>query len=410
MRKVIPILIGLVLAGLAAFTLYKNKKEINQAAVQKEEKMVIPVNVESVSKQTIGSAFSYIGTFMPNREVPIGAESQGKILQVMVKEGDFVKQGQVLAKIDDEMLKLKLQAEQAALETQKLGLITAENGVKTAQAAILTAQTVLNKAKTDVQRFENLAKENATTDIAVQNAKLGVTQAESGLNQAEMALRQSQMGVEQARFGVKSAEIQIKTTEDMIENTRILAPISGVVTARNFDVGAMVGPGVPLGMVTDVSQLKLTVMIPEADVLKFKEGQTVSVMTDIYNGVKFAGRVSLISVKSDNAHGYKVEVAVNNSSSNPIKAGMYGRLMGEGSAGKAGLFIPRNVIVGDIKTPTVFVAQGSKAIMRKVTLGASSGDWLEVAEGLVEGEKLITSGQVNLEDGSPIEITTQVVK
>lgn len=410
MRKVIPILIGLVLAGLAAFTLYKNKKEIDQAAVQKEEKMVIPVNVESVSKQTIGSAFSYIGTYMPNREVPIGAESQGKILQVMVKEGDFVKQGQVLAKIDDEMLKLKLQAEQAALETQKLGLITAENGVKTAQAAILTAQTVLNKAKTDVQRFENLAKENATTDIAVQNAKLGVTQAESGLNQAEMALRQSQMGVEQARFGVKSAEIQIKTTEDMIENTRILAPISGVVTARNFDVGAMVGPGVPLGMVTDVSQLKLTVMIPEADVLKFKEGQTVSVMTDIYNGVKFAGRVSLISVKSDNAHGYKVEVAVNNSSSNPIKAGMYGRLMGEGSAGKAGLFIPRNVIVGDIKTPTVFVAQGSKAIMRKVTLGASSGDWLEVAEGLVEGEKLITSGQVNLEDGSPIEITTQVVK
>ncbi len=407
MKKVIFALIAVLLVGWGGYTLFKNKKAIDAASQKKEEQMVIPVLIETVKRQTISSDFSYIGTFMPNREVAIGAEGQGKLVKVMVKEGDYVKQGQVLAKIDDEMLRIKLQAEEAALETQKAALQTAMNAQSSAQNGVETAQTMLNKSKKDLERFENLLKENATTDIAVQNAKIGVTQAENGLNQAQMAVKQAIMGVEQARFGIKQAETQIASTNKMIEQTQLKAPVSGVLTSRMFDLGSMVGPGAPLGMVTDVSTLKLTVMIPEADILKFSEGQKVGVKTDIYSDKTFGGTVSLISVKSDNAHSYKMEIAVANSGDSPIKAGMYGRLTGETKGGVEGIFIPRNVLLGSIQEPKVFVVQGSKAVLKPIVLGVSSGDWLEVKEGLTEGEQLVTSGQINLDNGSPVTIQLQ---
>lgn len=435
MKRLIFALIAVLLVGYTAFTLYSNKKEIVAASQPKIDTTSIPVTVEAIKKQTINSEFTYIGTFMPNKEVPISAEGQGKIIKVLVKEGDYVKQGQVLAQIDNEMLRLKLKAEEAAVETQKAAAQTAQNAVETAQNSVnaaksalasaqagrQNAQSMVNKAKTDVSRFENLMKENATTDMNLQNAKMGVTQAENGFTQAEAAVNQAQNGINQAEMGVKQAQMQItsslfaikqaetqvETTKKMIAQTEIKAPISGIITMKNFEMGSMVGAGVPIGMVTDISSLKLTTMVPEADIMKFKEGQSATVLTDIYNGVKFPGQVSLISVKSDNAHGYKVEVSVNNTASNPIKSGMYGRLIGsqQGNGGVEGIFIPRSVLVGSIKEPRVYIAENGKAILRTLVLGASSGDWIEVKEGLTEGEQIVTTGQINLEDGKAIFIT-----
>ena len=436
MRKIIFAVLAIALVGGGAYTLFNNKQKIDAAKVQKQENVSVPVAVAILKRETVNSEFSYIGTFAPNKEVNVAAESQGKILKVMVKEGDYVKQGQTLAKIDDTMLQIQLQAQQAQLATQQAGvrtaqsgLVSAQNGLETARKSVKTTQnayesalTLLDKANRDLARFENLAKENATTDVMVQNAKAGVTQAQAavnqaqgginqvqgGVNQAEMAIDQAKMAIDQANLGVKSVEAQIKTTQEMLAKTSILAPISGVLTMKNFEVVSMAAPSspspIPMGTVTDVSALKLIVMIPEGDILKFHEGQGLQLKTDVYEGVTYAGTVGLISVKSDNAHNYKMEVAVQNSSTSPIKAGMYGRLVGNTVSGMEGLFIPRNALVGSIKEPKVFIAQGGKAVLKAITLGMSSGELIEVKEGLTVGEQLIITGQINLEDQSSIEI------
>lgn len=438
MKRILLAVVAVLLVGLMVFKLYTNKKEIVEASKPKADSTLIPVTVEMVKKQSINSTFTYIGTFAPNKEVPISAEGQGKIIKVMVKEGDFVKQGQTLALIDNEMLKLKLKAEQAAVETQRMGLTTAQNAVETAQNSLASAknalvtaqnskqsaQAILQKAKTDLQRFENLMKDNATSDMNLQNAKMGVTQAENGVNQAEaaiiqaqngvnqaeMGIKQAQMQVNQAQFGIKQAETQVETTQKMIAQTELKAPISGVVTMKNFDMGSMIGPGTPIGMVTDISTVKLQVMIPEADILKFRERQAATVLTDIYGEKTFPGNVSLVSVKSDNAHSYKVEVSVNNSGST-IKSGMYGRLVSSNgsAAGVTGIYIPRGVLVGNIQEPRVYVVENGKAALRNVVLGAVAGDWIEVKEGLKEGDNLITTGQINLEDGKAVQVAKSVV-
>lgn len=434
MKKIIIAIVAVALIGWAGYTLFKNKKTKDAAKVQKQENVKVPVAVTVLQRQTINSEFSYIGTFAANKEVNVVPEAQGKILKVFVSEGNYVKQGQTLAKIDDTMLQIQLQTQQAQLATQQAGVKTAESGLTTAQSGLATAQksvkttqnayesalTMLDKANRDLARFENLAKENATTDVMVQNAKAGVTQAEAavnqaqgainqvqgGVNQAEMAVEQAKMAIEQARLGVKSVEAQIKTTKEMLEKTSIVAPISGVLTMKNFEVGTMASAAspMPLGTVTDVSALKLIVMIPEGDILKFHEGQVMNLKTDVYEGITYPGKVSLISVKSDNAHNYKVEIGVQNASDHPIKAGMYGRLVGQTVNGLEGLFIPRNALVGSIKEPKVFVAQGGKAILKPITLGMSSGELIEVKEGLAVGEQLIITGQINLEDQTTIEI------
>lgn len=442
MKKIILAIFAIALIGGGAYTLFNNKKKIDAAKVQKQENIAVPVAVSILNRQTVNSEFSYIGTFAANKEVNVVAEAQGKILKVFVKEGDYVKQGQTLAKIDDTMLQIQLQTLQSQLATQQAGVRTAESGLSTAQSGLATAKktvgttqnayqtalTLLDKANKDLARFENLAKENATTDVMVQNAKAGVTQAQAavnqaeaginqvqgGVNQAEMAVEQAKMSIEQARLGVKSVEAQIKTVQEQLAKTSLVAPISGVLTLKNFEVGSMASPAspspIPMGTVTDVSALKLIVMIPEGDILKFSEGQGLQLKTDVYDGVTYSGTVSLISVKSDNAHNYKMEVAVQNSAANPIKAGMYGRLVGQSVKGLEGLFIPRNALVGSIKEPKVFVAQSGKALLRPITIGMSSGELIEVKEGLSVGEQLIITGQINLEDQTSIEILDNAAK
>ncbi|MFN0200598.1 MAG: efflux RND transporter periplasmic adaptor subunit [Bacteroidia bacterium] len=492
MRKIVFILLGLLATGWVGYTLYSNKQKRNEAASKKVVLENVPVTVTKLNTQSIASSFSYIGNFMPNKEVAIGAETQGKIVQVFVKEGDYVKQGQVLAKVDDETLRLKLAAEEAALKNAQAGLSTAQsaysaaqsglvtaqtafknaqsglgtarngkqttqnskqiaqNSLKTAQAAKVNALAMLEKAKKDVTRFENLMKAEATTDMQLQNAKMGViqaesavnqadaainqaegalnqvdagfnqtdgaiTQAESGVNQAQGAIKQAEMGIksaqmqiEQANFGIKTAETQIATTKKMLSNTNITSPISGVITMKNFEVGSMVGGGMPLGMVTDISFLKLTVMIPEADVLKFREGQEVKVSADVYQDVAYAGTITLISDKSDNAHAYKTEITLPNSTSNPLKAGMYGKLLGKEAGMVAGIFIPRNSIMGSIQEPKVYILSGNKAVLKPVTTGTTSGDLVEIKTGLQAGEQIITAGQINLEDGVTVKVVNTV--
>lgn len=380
---------NLVLAALAVaaivwigLRLAHNKKEINAAAEFHENYGNVPVKVATVQKQILSGEYSYVGTLEPMHEVNISAEAQGKIVKVNVEEGSRVAQGQSLAKIDDAMLQIQLQAQQTTLETQQL--------------AVQTAKLAEAKAKQDLTRYENLATSGSVSDVNLQNARLGAEQATLQVKQAELAM--------------KSTQSQIATTEEQLRKTSLAAPISGTVTARNFDLGTVVAPGSPLGTVTDISALKLAVQIPEADIFKFKDGQIQNVLIDVFQGVTFKGKVSLVGIKSDAAHSYTVEVLLsNNDAQHPLKAGLYGRLEGSAStnagvADQPSIVIPRTALVGSVKQPQVFVVQNGKAVARDIKVGKAVGDLLEVLSGVNEGEQVVTTGQINLENGITVTV------
>lgn len=137
-----------------------------------------------------------------------------------------------------------------------------------------------------------------------------------------------------------------------------------------------------------------------------KKGDKVKITTDIYPGTEFTGSISFISPAGDEAHNYPVEIEIPNSSKYPLKSGTFVKVSLNIDSDRNGLFIPRAALMGSIKDAKVYIAENGKAKLKKITIGNSNEESLEVIDGLAGTEKIIVSGQVNLTNNKPIKIVT----
>lgn len=346
-KRVIIISIGAIaLIGLTVMKLKSNKAEVENKIYIHDMEAAILVEATQPTQHTFESSFSFLGTFEPFRQNTIGSDANGKVIKLNVEEGDKVSQGQVLAKVDDEMLQLQLQNVEVSIEGQK----------------------------NDDSRYSTLVKENAIAEVQVEKTKLGL----------------------------KSAEIQKKQIQKQLKSTNITAPFSGVVTKKMVDLGSVIGAGSPIVEITDISNLKLTVNVPERDILKFKLNQTVKVSADIYGKKEFTGKVTNVSVQADKSHNFKVQITVKNANQE-LMAGMYGSVTLENSKSVTALSIPRKALVGSSKNPQVYVIKNGKSILTSFNAGTSDGEFIEVIDGISENDQIIIKGQVNLQNNSNVK-------
>jgi RND family efflux transporter MFP subunit len=347
MKRIIFISIAAaVLIGLTVFKLLSNSQEAKNKIYIHDMEAAVLVDIDHPQQHTFESAFSYLGVFEPMHQNNISAEGSGKLIELLVKEGDQVSKGQVLAKLDDELISLQI-------ENAKLNIAQLKN---------------------DNLRFVNLRKEQAV----------------------------SSMEAEKMELALKSAEVQLKQLQKQLRATKVLAPFSGVVTKKMADLGSMVMPGTPIVELTDIGQLKLVISVPERDVLKFKKGQKVNVSVDAQNAT-ISGSIYSISVQADALHNFKVQVLVNNSNANKILSGMYGNVALDNNAKVVALAVPRKALIGSTKKPQIYVVRNGKAKLTSFSPGAADGNFLEVVSGLTSADEIVVKGQVNLEDGMNIK-------
>lgn len=347
------IIIGIsavVLVGLTVMKLMSNKQAVEKKIYIHDMEAAVLVEATLPSMHTFESSFSFLGTFEPVRQNTIGSDANGKIIKLNVEEGDKVSQGQIIAKVDDEMLQLQLQNAEVSIEGQK----------------------------NDDNRYSNLAKDNAVPGVQVEKTKLGL----------------------------RSAEIQKRQIQKQLKSTNITAPFSGVITKKMVDLGSVIGAGSPLVEITDISSLKLTVSVPERDILKFKLNQAVSVSADIYGKRMFDGKVTNVSVQADKSHNFKVQITVKNAQQE-LMAGMYGSVSLNNSKSITALSVPRKALVGSSKNPQVYVIRNGKSILTSFNAGTSDGDFIEVIDGLSKSDQIITKGQVNLQNNSNVKTTSK---
>lgn len=348
MKRVIIISLFLVvLIGLTVMKLISNKEKAEKKIYIHDTEAEILVEAGNPAKHTFESSLSFLGTFEPVKQNTIGSDVQGKIIRLNVEEGDYVSRGQVIAKVDDEMLQLQLQNVEISIEGQK----------------------------NDDARYANLSKENAIAGVQVEKTKLAL----------------------------RSAENQKKQLQKQLRNTSIHAPFSGVVTKKLADVGSFLGNGSPIIEITDISSLKLTINVPERDILKFRLNQGVRVYADIYGDRSFEGKVTNISVQADKAHNFKVQITVTNAK-RELMAGMYGSVSLFNNKSVSRLAIQRKALVGSSKHPQVYVVRNGKAKLISFTSGTSDGEYVEIVEGLKASDIIVTKGQVNLQDDSRVKI------
>lgn len=349
-KRIIVIAVGaVVLVGLGAMKLISNKEEIEAKLFIRDASEAILVDVVQPTMHTFESALSFLGSFDAAHQNNIASDGSGKLVKLLVEEGDLVSTGQTIAKLDDELIQLQIQE----------------------------AQLNLDNLKNDNARYSSLKKDNVIASAEVEKIELAV----------------------------KTTEVKIKQLQRQLRSTTIVAPFSGVVSKRMVDLGSMVMPGTPIVELTDISSLKLTISVPERDVLKFTKGQVVLANVDVYGNLDFTGKISQIAVQADATHNFKIQATIQNSGANRIMAGMYGSVSLNNSKSTTAQAVPRKALVGSSKNPQVYVVRNGKAILTSFNAGTADGDYIEVISGLSKSDKIVTKGQVNLQNNVNVKTT-----
>jgi RND family efflux transporter MFP subunit len=341
------IVITVITIVVIVAVLLHNKSQI-KAAENVEKVDAYPVNVDTVNTKHITDHLNLVGTIQANNDVPIVSEALGKVVKVYAQVGDFKTSGSTLLQLEDDV----------------------------ELAAFKMAEVNYHKAQKDYERYQALFAEKSVTDSQIETAKLALQTAESQYVNAKKAY----------------------------EDTKIVTPISGIVTLRNVDLGDYIQKNNIVAEVVDIATLKAMINVPEQDVFNLKVGDKVQITTDVYPGAAFNGKIKTIGSKGDAAHTYPVEVALSNSKEHPLKAGMFAHMLFSPVSNSSSLVIPRDALLGSVKDAQVYVVDGGVAKLRSLVIGNSSNNTLEVLSGLQEGDIIIVNGQNNLKENYKVKI------
>lgn len=347
------ILTGIIIVGvlaIIAFTLMNNKKE-NEAktAIVAEKNASVSVKTETVKTEEVSLDFTANGNFEPLQELNFSAEKPGRVVRVLVKEGDNVRIGQTLAIVRSEQISSDLQ----------------------------TAQASYQNAAADYNRFENAYKTGGVTKQQVDQARLGLVTSKSRLQQAKVN----------------------------IGDTNIKSTINGVVNKKYIEPGSVLGAATQMFDIVNVSKLKLKVTVNENQVARLKLGNSTKVTASVYPDQVFSGKITFIAPKADTSLNFPVEIEIANNSANDLKAGMYGTAEFASNQQKQSLMIvPRNAFIGSVSSNQIFVIENGTAKLKTVAAGRILGDKVEILSGLSEGETVIITGQINLTDGTKVDV------
>jgi len=348
-KNIIAIVV-LVLVGAIAYTLYNNKTELTEKAAMVEEAFAIPVQIATVGSKTISQGLVATGEFKGWEEVTLVAESQGSIQYLRVEEGQKIRKGQVIAKVDAVSLNSQLNSSQSAF----------------------------TKAEKDVARYERLEKVGAV----------------------------SQSALEDSRIQLENARANIAQIQQQLGFTTVRSPINGVVNSLMVEETSFVMPGNEIAEIVQIDRLKIEVNISEDNLSKIKEGQAVTIKTDVFPLKTFEGNVSTISVKADASRKFKVTIEVKNTDQD-LRAGLFAEVNFDAlkTNEQEANMIPREAIVGSLQNPSVYIIENDTAQLKKIEVGAVVDGDVIVLSGLNGGEQVVTKGIINLTNNTLVAIT-----
>ena len=255
-------------------------------------------------------------------EVQVASEVGGRLVELRVAEGDRVKRGDLIARLDTRDTEIQLaraRAERAAADAQLRLLQAGSRGedIRQAQAQVeageteaAAAQAELTAAEADLERFESLLRANAGSQKQRDDAKARADVAREHVRGASERVRAAREGVARLRAGARPQEIdaararvagldaQVASFEKSVKDAEVIAPVDGIVTTKVADQGEILAPRAPIVIVTDLDHAWANVFVPEPMIPRLKVGQSATVFTDA-GGQGLSGTVTFISPKAE---------------------------------------------------------------------------------------------------------------
>ncbi len=328
---------------LAAAGCGNGKGNGGDAAVDAAEDSALLIDTVKVSSMDVPQTEVYSSTVEANAVNNIAPQSSLRIQKINVEVGDYVTRGQILAELDQvQTIQAKLRYVNDSTEFGRISQLYSEGGI-----------------------------------------------SKSDYDAAEL-----------------SYEVSRTNYQNLLENSVLRSPLTGVVTARNYDRGDMYSMGTPLYVVQEVTPVKILVGITESDYTKVHKGDAVSITTDAIPGRTFSGKINRIYPTVDpSSHTFTVEVIVPNGD-RALRPGMYAKV--EVTFGiNHSVVAPDEAIVKQQGSGQrfVYILQNDGSVKASlVTLGRHLDDSYEILSGLGDGDVVATNGSANLKDGSKVRI------
>jgi RND family efflux transporter MFP subunit len=365
-----------MVAGVFAVVSLSGCSEKKHAATgtQTEQTAVVTgIAVEAVKVAGVPVTQEIVGTVRARISAVVSTRIPGTVSVLRVREGDRVKKGQLLAQLE-------------ARETQANAAV-ATAGIADARQGVEESKSRKRLADSTFERYQKLFKEQA-----ISRQEFDVKQAErdmaaQGVARAEARLQQSQEGALAAGA--------------MADYTRIVAPISGIITSKQIDLGTTVFPSQPLLTVEDEGSYQLELAIPENIAQTVKPGTAVQITLDAL-GKSFAANIAEIVPSADPlSRTFTAKISLTQQG---LKTGMFGRgAITLGNSINGILLVKKAIVERGALTAVWVVDKNHIARMRLVKVGKAAGDKVEVLAGLSDGEQVVVSGAEKVTEGAKVE-------
>jgi RND family efflux transporter MFP subunit len=373
--------IGLALAVLVVAAITMSRMSGKPAVVATAPAQTI--TVADIAAAPMGRSLVVNGSLAAWDELPIGAEAGGlAIIEVAVEEGDHVTKGQLLARLDDSVLKAQLAQADAA--------------VAQAEAGVLKAQAMAGTAGSDVRRAQELSKNGYISGQIAEQRTTTLTTAQADVNYARQALA--------------TAKAMRDERAAQLAQTEVRAPTDGVVSKRDATLGNVVSVGQQLYRMIREGKVELRAEVPEIDVPGLTAGQTATVIIGDTGGrggaatQRFDGKIRLVGATVDPQTRIGiVYIALPNDPA--LKPGMF--VHGEIQTGTSDkvVQVPEESLVYKDAKPAVFVVGAdNKAKIHMVDTGTRAGGKVEILSGVAAGDRVAVAGAGYLKDGDLVRI------
>lgn len=342
----------------------------------------VAVRVERIQATEQASVYEAVGTVRAMNSAQISSRIASYIRQLHADTGDRVRQGQVLAELDDRDLVSHLDQARAA-KTE------VEDAIQEAAYALDSAQAQLELAEVTHKRFEDLLGKKSVSQHEYDEVNARLRAARAGVEMASARKRQAEAKWSQV-------EAQITTAEVGLGYARILAPFDGVVVERLMDAGTQAAPGMPILVIDQAGRYRLDATLPETRLSALRVGETVAVRIEAL-GEPLEGRIAEVVPAVDPGSRTAI-VKISLPPAGGLRSGMFGRALLAGGAGEPVLTVPEEAVVRRGQLQSVFVVEGNVARRRLVSLGSPSHGRYAVLSGLSGGEQVILNPN-EVEDG-----------
>lgn len=413
-------LLALFLA-LMAFAYFKNKKK------PKGEK----VTTEKVARRTIRETVSASGKIFPEKEIKISSDVSGEIVELEVREGDSIKAGQLLARINPDTYESAVERGNASLNNARSQVSISQAQVEASKAQIEQIEANLANATKIHNRNIELRKQGVISQADFDASLANVHALEANLKSAKSNLNSSIQGTRAAEFTVKSAEAGLKELRTSLSRTSIYAPSSGIISKLNVEqgervVGTIQMAGTEMMRIANLNQMEVQVDVSENDILRVRLGDTAEIEVDAYldrvfkgyvteiaNSASNTGTTTIQTLSSDQVTNFVVKIRIlPETYADMMRGGRFPFRPGMSAAVEIFTNTKEDILCVPIAAVTtredenkdslaarqkafefkeyVFVYSADTAKMVRVKSGIQDDNFIEILDGLEGGEEVIT--------------------